>query len=252
MSARRPEEDVMLNAFAEWVLGILKEPKRALAVSGALNIGLALVIVGGQFVHVTVDNGKWTMQPASRDLRSQIVALFEQSERRGEVRSLLQERGFYEISDIDAKDGRAVTRAIVGLGETHELVRELRELSRRNVHPFDIKERKVVVTPTRRRTVAAGEAAVCEKEDDLSQKWLLVWTDAGNGGISVKVSESVACPSTDRQLVEISPEDWAKLGVDEGHARTDAVVKVYLHQPPERIADDRAAAATQNPAPTRL
>lgn len=242
----------MLSAIGDWILGVLKEPKRALVLSGALNVGLVLVVVGGQFVHVTVENGKWSVQPASRDLRTQVTKLFEQPERRGEVRNLLQQRGFYEISDEIARDGRAVTRAIVGLGETHEVVRELRELSRRNVHPFDIKERKVVVTPTRRRTVTEGEAAVCDKEDDLSQKWLLVWTDAGNGGISVKVSESVACPPTDRQFVEISAEDWAKLGVDGGHAQTDAVVKVYLHQPPERIAGERAAIATPDPAPTRL
>ena len=242
----------MLNTFGDWILGVLKEPKRALVLSAALNAALALVLAGGQFVHVTVDNGNWTVQPAARDLRTQVTALFEHPEWRAEVRSLLQSRGFYEISDEIAKDGRAVTRAIVGLGETHEVVRELRELSRRNVHPFDIKERRVVVTPTRRRTVTEGEAAVCDREDDLSQKWLLVWTDAGNGGISVKVSESVACPPTDRQFVEVSPEDWAKLGVD-GQAQTDAVVKVYLHRPPERIADERAAAVVHpDSAPTSM
>jgi hypothetical protein len=181
-----------------------------------------------------------------------VAALFERPERRGEVRTLLQQQGFYEISDADAKDGPSITRAIVGLGETHELVRELRELSRRNVHPFDVKERKVIVTPTRRRTVAEGEAAVCEKEEDLSQKWLLVWTDSGNGGFTVKVSESIECPPADRQLVEVSPEDWAKLGV-EGNARTDAVVKVYLHQPPERVAGgEPAALAVHDSAPTSM
>lgn len=241
----------MLKAIAEWILGIPREPVRALVLSIVLNVGLALVLMGGQFVQVTVDNGKVTVLPASRDLRSQVIALFERPERHAEVRGLLQEQGFFEISDAIARDGRAVTRAIEGLGEAHEVVRGLRELSRRNVHPFDIKERKVVVTPTRRRTVNEGEAAVCEKEDDLSQMWLLVWTEAGNGGISVKVSESVACAPTERQLVEISPQDWAKLGVAEG-SRTDAVVKVYLHRPPERIADERAAVAAGEPAPTRM
>jgi hypothetical protein len=240
----------MLNV-GDWILGILNEPKRALVLSVALNATLALVLLGGQYVHVTVDNGKWVVQPASRDLPSHVAELFKHPERRAEVRSLLQSRGFYEISDEIARDGRAVTRAIVGLGETHEVVRELRELSRRNVHPFDIKERKVVVTQTRRRTVTEGEAAVCDIEDDLSQKWLLVWTDTGNGGISVKVSESVACPPTDRQFVEISPEDWAKLGVD-GQAQADAVVKVYLHRPPEQIADERAAVGEPDPASTRM
>lgn len=241
-----------MNAIADWILGFLKEPVRALVLSGALNIGLVLVIVGGQYVDVTVENGKWALRPASRDLRAQVVALFENPERRAELRSLLQQQGFYEISDADAKDGPSITRAIVGLGETHELVRELRELSRRNVHPFDVKERKVILTPTRRRTVAEGEAAVCEKEEDLSQKWLLVWTDSGNGGFKVKVSESIECPPADRQLVEVSPEDWAKLGV-EGSARTDAVVKVYLHQPPERVAGGGQTALTvQDPAPARM
>ncbi len=241
----------MLNALGKWIIGAADDPKRALILSGALNVALALLLVGGSFAQIEWVDGRPSVRPAARDVGSQVATLFAQPDRRAELRALLQEQGFYEISDAGTKDGRAVTRAIVALGETHDLVRELRELSRRNVHPFDVKERKVVIAPTGRKTVTEGEAAVCEKEEDLSQKWLLVWTDAGTGGFSVKVSESIECPPTDRQIVEVSPADWAKLNVD-GPKRTDAVVKVYLHQPPEHVAGGHADVATSAPATTNM
>ena len=201
----------MLNAFGEWVLGIADNPKRALVLSLALNAALALVLVGGQFVHLTVDDGKWSIRPASRDLRAQVAGLLSQPERRGEVRSLLEEKGFFEISD----------------------------------------DNRVVLTVSERKSIAAGRAAVCEREDDLSHKWLLVWNPDGLSGFDVQVSERVACTSADKQLVELSREDWEKLGV-EGRRRTEAVVRVYLHKPPERVGAGPATVVTQDAPPTRM
>lgn len=240
----------MLNAFGEWVLGIAENPKRALVLSLALNAALALVLMGGQFVHLTVDDGKWSIRPASRDLRAQVAGLLSQPERRGEVRSLLEQQGFFEISD-DNHDVQPITAAIATLPDRHELVRELRGLAQRNAQPFDLKERTVVLTVSERKTIAAGRAAVCEREDDLSQKWLLVWNPDGLSGFDVQVSERVACTSPDKQLIELSREDWEKLGV-EGRRRTEAVVRVYLHKPPELIGAGPATLATSDTAPTRM
>jgi hypothetical protein len=240
----------MLNAVGEWVLGIADSPTRALGLSLALNVVLALVLVGGQFVHLKADADGWSIETARGDLRAQVAELLHRPERRGEVRSLLAQQGFFEIGD-DNRDVQSITAAIAKLHERHELVRDLRDLAQRNAEPFDLKERNVILTVSERKSIAAGRAAVCEREDDLSHKWLLVWNADGRSGFDVQVSERVVCTSADRQLVEISREDWEKLGV-EGRRRTDAIVRVYLHKPPELVGAGQAAVATQDASPTRM
>jgi len=240
----------MLNALGEWILGISDSPQRALVLSLALNVALALVLVGGQFVHLKVDADGWSIETARGDLRAQAAELLRQPERRGEVRSLLAQHGFFEISN-DNRDVQSITAAIANLRERHELVRDLRDLAQRNEQPFDLKERNVVLTVSERKSIAAGRAAVCEREDDLSQKWLLVWNPDGRSGFDVQVSERVVCTSADKQLVELSREDWEKLGVED-RRRTDAVVRVYLHTPPELVGTGPATVATQDAAPTRM
>ena len=240
----------MLTVLAEWILGIIDSPKRALALSLAFNAALALVLVGGQFVHVKVDADGWAFETARPDLQAQVAELLRRPERRGEVRSLLAKERFFEISD-DNDDVQSITAAIVKLRERHELVRELRELAQRNAQPFDLKERNVVLTVSERKTIAAGRAAVCEREDDLSHKWLLVWNPDGRSGFDVQVSERVVCTSAGKQLVELSREDWEKLGLAD-RQQTDAVVRVYLHKPPELIGAGPATVATQAAAPTRM
>jgi hypothetical protein len=240
----------MLSVLAEWILGIADNPKRALALSLAFNAALALVLLGGRFVHLTVDEDGWSIETASRDLPAQVAELLRQPERRGEVRSLLAQQGFFEISN-DNRDVQSVTVAIAKLHERHELVRDLRDLAQRNEQPFDLKERNVVLTVSERKSIAAGRAAVCEREDDLSHKWLLVWNPDGLSGFDVQVSERVVCTSADKQLVELSREDWEKLGV-EGRRHTDAVVRVYLHKPPELVGAGPATVATQDAPPTRM
>jgi hypothetical protein len=190
------------------------------------------------------------VRPAPRDARSQVAALFAQPAHRTELRALLQEHGFYEISN-DNRDVRAITAAIAMLRERHELVRDLRGLAQRNEQPFDLKERNVVLAVSERKSVAAGRAAVCEREDDLTHKWLLVWNPDGRSGFDVQVSERVVCTSADKQLVELSREDWEKLGMED-RRRTDAVVQVYLHKPPELVGAGPATVATQDAPPTRM
>jgi hypothetical protein len=202
----------MLNALGEWALRIADNPKRALLLSFALNVALVIALVGGRFVHFTVEDGRWSIQPANRELRAQVAELLSQPGRRGELRSLLEEQRFFEISN-DNRDVQPITAAIAALPGKHELVRELRDLAQRNEQPFDLKERNVVLTVSDRKTIAEGRAAVCEREDDLSQKWLLVRNPDGLGGFEVQVSERVACTSPEKQLVELSREDWEKLGV---------------------------------------
>jgi hypothetical protein len=240
----------MLNVLGDWILGVADNPKRALVLSLALNVALALVLVGGQFVHLTLDDDGWSIETARGDLRAQVAELLRRPERRGEVRSLLAQQGFFEISD-DNRDVQSITAAIVQLRERHELVRDLRGLAQRNEQPFDLKERSVVLTVSERKSIAAGRAAVCEREDDLSHKWLLVWNPDGLSGFDVQVSERVACTSADKQLVELSREDWEKLGV-EGRRRTEAVVRVYLHKPPELVGAGPATVATQDAPATRM
>lgn len=240
----------MLNAFGEWILGAANDAKRALILSGALNVVLALVLVGGSFAQIEWVDGRPSVRPAPRDARSQVAALFGKPAHRTELRALLQEHGFYEISD-DNRDVQSITAALTRLRDRHELVRELRGLAQRNEQPFDLKERNVVLTVSERKSVAAGRAAVCEREDDLSHKWLLVWNPDGRSGFDVQVSERVVCTSADKQLVELSREDWEKLGV-EGRRHTDAVVRVYLHKPPELVGAGSATVATQDASPTRM
>lgn len=240
----------MLNAFGEWILEATNDAKRALILSGALNVVLALVLVGGSFAQIEWVDGRPSVRPAPRDARSQVAALFAQPAHRTELRALLQEHGFYEISN-DNRDVRAITAAIAKLRERHELVRDLRGLAQRNEQPFDLKERNVVLAVSERKSVAAGRAAVCEREDDLTHKWLLVWNPDGRSGFDVQVSERVVCTSADKQLVELSREDWEKLGMED-RRRTDAVVQVYLHKPPELVGAGPATVATQDAPPTRM
>jgi hypothetical protein len=244
------KEDVMLNAVGEWILGAANDARRALILSGALNFVLALVLVGGSFAQLEWVDGRPWVHPAPRDARSQVAALFGQPAHRTQLRALLQEHGFYEISNA-TRDVRSITAATADLRERHELVRDLRGLAQRNEHPFDLKERNVVLTVSERKSVAEGRAAVCEREDDLSHKWLLVWNPDGRSGFDVQVSERVVCTSADKQLVEISREDWEKLGL-EGQRHAEAVVRVYLHKPPELVGAGSATVANQDAAPTRM
>jgi hypothetical protein len=209
------------------ILGLVTNPTGRFVLSVAANVLLLFVIVTGGLVRVAA--GPIVIEPVNGDVASRIASLFDQ---KGQALVGVQEglagRSFVQISN-DNQTAEPVVRALAKLEGEHVLVRKLRELSQRSIHPFDGKPRQVAVRASNETSITLGRAAYCD--GDLEDAYLRIWTNDGVGGVQVRATDRIECPPERGNLIEINRDDWLKLAP--GDARElHATAKVYPHEPP--------------------
>ena len=150
------------------VLKGMKEHSLPLSVAANFTlIALLIMALNGWSISHT-ENG-WTIRQAT-PLPEQVGALFKDDQTRAQVRGLLNEQGYYEITSSHVETD-AIRRALSQLSAGHKLVNDLRELSHKNKAPFEPRDRKVTLSISAQ--VAPGEATVCENDaDELQSKFI--------------------------------------------------------------------------------
>ena len=225
-----------LNQIWEWIKG------NALPLSVVANmvlVALVAVLLKGS---VSFEDGVLRI---NLTLQDHIEALFKNEQTQLQARSLLEARGYYEISKTHEK-AEAVTSALRELGAGHSLVNELRELSHKNKRPFEPLDRKVTLMLSDPPQVDRKEARICEDDkDQLQTKYIELFTPDEKNLVYVVPTKTKPCLKQ-RNIVEISPADWRTLQLPEVEV-TDATARVYLHRPYEHRADPPEAGGADQP-----
>jgi hypothetical protein len=224
-----------------WIGDCITDPKRALPASIIANIALVVVMLSGIFVKVTWTDGHFRIEPVARTLEEQVDGLFADNKTVAQVRALLEGHGYFEVSPRH-QSIEGIARALNELHEDHALVGELRQRAHRNAHPFHPKTRNVVVMPSEKASITPGEAQVCQQNQDLQDRFLVVWSPNNRGGFIVQATEAIDCDTAEANIVAVNRDDWMKLQMPDD-AEVRATAKVYLHRPSDRPAKATAAFA---------
>jgi hypothetical protein len=172
-------------------------------------------------------------------LRSQVEVLFKEAGSRPELRTLLREKRFFEVSN-DADDVAPVTVALSELKKDSAIQRELRQLARDQQGPFAPMPLTLSIAFLDEKIVHGNEAAFCSKTD-LANRYLRIWRADNLSAILVRAVHAKPCAPGHVERVYISREfadSFMSPGSGQPAAATapvpvQALVEVYLHQPPE-------------------
>lgn len=218
---------ITANSAGGGILSVLTNLRYAFALSLVANVVLVIAIATGGLVRVTV--GPIVIDPIKRDVESRVASLFDDKDQaQVGVKEALGDHNFFQISNKN-QTSEDIERALAKLESNNVIVRKLRELSQRGIHPFDGKPRPVAVRTSNDASIASGHAAYCDS--DLEGTFLRIWTPDGVGGVQVKATARIECPPERGNLIELSSDDWLKLAP--GDARElQATAKVYPHEPP--------------------
>ena len=214
------------------VLKAMKEHSLPLSVAANFML-IALLIMALNDWSISHTANGWTIRQAM-PLPEQVGALFKDDQTRAQVRGLLNEQGYYEITSSYVETD-AIRRALSQLSVGHKLVNDLRELSNKNKAPFEPRDRKVTLSISAQ--VAPGEATVCENDaDELQSKFIEFASADDKTLIYVEATRTRRC--RERNIVEVNPADLHTLDAS-GNTMAEAEARVYLHRPnPRRRADD--------------
>src|SRR5712691_4887565 len=119
-------QEAAVPSLREW----LKDPKVLLLISVALNAAFVAIIARDGDTSITTPY--FTLSLAKFDLNDHVKALFTKGTDLPQVRAMLAEKHFYEISP-DNPETDPIARALVDLADSHfahALVARLRDMSR--------------------------------------------------------------------------------------------------------------------------
>jgi hypothetical protein len=230
-----------MSSLLEW----LKDPKVLLLISVVLNAGFVAIIARDGDTSITTPY--FTL--SKLDLNDHVDALFAKPAHLPQVRSLLEQKRFYEISP-DNPRAEPIAQALIDLTDSKSapaLIVRLRDMARDLKGPFKSVERQArIVANDDGDSVSEGIAQVCS-DSGFEGMYLTIWaSDQRGGGATVHAASEKECPALSRDLVELHAQDWKKLFDRSAGARTESVL-VRLHPPRITLPPARPQIAQANP-----
>jgi hypothetical protein len=207
----------------------LKDPKALLLISVALNAVLVAIIAADGNTSVTTPY--FTL--AKLGLNDHVEALFAKPADLPQVRALLDQKHFYEISP-DNPRAEPIAQALIDLADSKSapaLVVRLRDMARDLKGPFKSAERQArIVAKNDGDGVSEGIAQVC-LDSGFEGMYLTIWASDQRGrAATVHAAIEKECPPLSRDLVELHARDWSRLFDRSESPRTESV-QVKLRPP---------------------
>jgi hypothetical protein len=219
-----------MNALFEGIQSLLRDPWKLLLVSLGVNLVLGIGLVRKEGIKAEVGTSGFKIE-LSRSLVERIDDLVADDTARHQVRPLLAERGFFEISEKYRDNTAAVERALAALSEKHDLVAQLRRLSQEHRKPFAPRQYDATVRVSTTAEPPKGQAVLCA-DDDPHDQMLVIWDADMQRAVEVEATRRRVCPLGAGRYVVLSQSDAAQLCLQVKPDSTAATkVQVYLHAP---------------------
>lgn len=230
-------------SLPEW----LKDPKVLLLISAVLNAVFVAIVAYNGNISITTPY----FDLAKLDVNDHVNALFAKPDDLPQVRVLLEEKRFYEISPDNPRT-EPIAQALIALADAKSapaLVVRLRDMVRDLKGPFKSAEQQVkIVAKNEEDGVSEGIAQVC-LDSGFEGMYLTIWSNDQRGvGMTVHAAAEKECPPLSRDLVGLHAQDWSKLFDRSESPRVESIL-VRLHPPRITLPSAPHQIAQANPLP---